>query len=172
MRVVLKTNDPVVLSYATHVLEEAGIELVVFDTHASIMDGSMAMVPRRLMVVDEDFSRAEKLLRDAVPEADAVDLVLRCGSRLRAASAATSARCRYRPSTGALRRAQGRRAHDGIRNFLDGRVIVRQPETGFRAGLDAVMLAAAVPRGRCKALELGAGAGHGQPLPGGAGARH
>ena len=38
---VLKTNNPVVLSYATHVLEEAGIDGVVFDTHASIMDGSM-----------------------------------------------------------------------------------------------------------------------------------
>jgi len=41
----------------------------VFDTHASIMDGSTIMVPRRLMVADEDFNRAEKLLRDAVPEA-------------------------------------------------------------------------------------------------------
>ncbi|HEV7960359.1 MAG TPA: DUF2007 domain-containing protein [Rhizomicrobium sp.] len=69
MRVVLKTNNPVVLSYASHVLEEAGITAMVFDTHASIMDGSMAMVPRRMMVADEDFSRAEKLLRDAVPEA-------------------------------------------------------------------------------------------------------
>ena len=42
--------------------------------------------------------------------------------------------------------------------FLAGRVIVRQPENGFRAGLDAVMLAAAVPEG-ATALELGAGAG-------------
>lgn len=42
--------------------------------------------------------------------------------------------------------------------FLGGRVIVRQLETGFRAGLDAVMLAAAVP-GEGQILELGAGAG-------------
>jgi len=69
MRVVLKSNNPVILSYATHVLEESGIEALVFDTHASIMDGSTIMVPRRLMVADEDFNRAEKLLRDAVPEA-------------------------------------------------------------------------------------------------------
>ena len=69
MRAVLKTNNPVVLSYAAQYLEEAGIDALVFDTHASIMDGSMGMVPRRLMVADEDFSRAEKLLRDAVPEA-------------------------------------------------------------------------------------------------------
>ena len=44
--------------------------------------------------------------------------------------------------------------------FLGGRVLVCQPEDGFRAGLDAVMLAAAVPaRPGEAALELGAGAG-------------
>jgi Predicted O-methyltransferase len=43
--------------------------------------------------------------------------------------------------------------------FLNGRVVVRQSETGFRAGLDAVMLAAAVPNGDGEVLELGAGAG-------------
>jgi tRNA1(Val) A37 N6-methylase TrmN6 len=44
--------------------------------------------------------------------------------------------------------------------FLDGRVKIAQPEAGFRSGLDAVMLAAAVPaRGGQTALELGAGAG-------------
>jgi tRNA1Val (adenine37-N6)-methyltransferase len=44
--------------------------------------------------------------------------------------------------------------------FLDGRVRVRQPVLGFRSGLDAVMLAAAVPaRAGDTVLELGAGAG-------------
>ncbi len=44
--------------------------------------------------------------------------------------------------------------------FLDGRVKARQPETGFRSGLDAVLLAAAIPaQPGQKALELGAGSG-------------
>ncbi len=44
--------------------------------------------------------------------------------------------------------------------FLNGRVVVRQTAGGFRAGLDAVMLAAAVPaRAGDTVLELGAGAG-------------
>jgi tRNA1(Val) A37 N6-methylase TrmN6 len=44
--------------------------------------------------------------------------------------------------------------------FLDGRVKARQPETGFRSGTDAVLLAAAVPaRPGEAALELGAGSG-------------
>jgi hypothetical protein len=32
------------------------------------MDGSMGFLPRRLMVLDEDFDRAQKLLRQAVPD--------------------------------------------------------------------------------------------------------
>jgi hypothetical protein len=69
MRVVLKTVDPVVLNYAANVLEQEGIKAVIFDTHASVMDGSMGFLPRRLMVLDEDFDRAQKLLRQAVPDA-------------------------------------------------------------------------------------------------------
>jgi len=44
--------------------------------------------------------------------------------------------------------------------FLNGRVIVRQLASGFRSGLDAVMLAAAVSASRSdELLELGSGAG-------------
>ena len=69
MRAVLKTTDPVVLNYAANLLSQEGIEAVVFDTHASVMDGSMGFLPRRLMVSDGDFAQAEKLLRAAIPEA-------------------------------------------------------------------------------------------------------
>jgi len=69
MRAVLKSTDPVVISYAVNVLSQEGIESVVFDTHASIMDGSMGFLPRRLMVADDDFPRARTLLREAVPDA-------------------------------------------------------------------------------------------------------
>ena len=48
----------------------------------------------------------------------------------------------------------------GAEHFLDGKVRVEQSATGFRSGLDAVMLAAAIPaRPGQAALELGAGAG-------------
>ncbi|HEY6579319.1 MAG TPA: methyltransferase [Rhizomicrobium sp.] len=44
--------------------------------------------------------------------------------------------------------------------FLDGRIVARQPVDGFRASIDAVMLAAAIPaRHRDELLELGSGAG-------------
>ncbi len=69
MRAVLKTIDPVVLNFAASLLAREGIESVIFDTHASVMDGSMGFLPRRLMVLDEDFAQADQLLRAAVPEA-------------------------------------------------------------------------------------------------------
>jgi len=68
MRAVLKSNDAVLLNYAANLLSQEGIESVLFDEHASIMDGSAGFLPRRLMVLDEDFSRADRLLRDAVPD--------------------------------------------------------------------------------------------------------
>jgi Putative prokaryotic signal transducing protein len=65
MREILKTNNPVELNFAEVVLKDAGIETVEFDTHMSIMDGSMVIIPRRLMVADEDEAMARALLRDA-----------------------------------------------------------------------------------------------------------
>lgn len=43
--------------------------------------------------------------------------------------------------------------------FLGGRLIVTQPERGFRAGLDSVLLGAAVGAGARTLLDLGAGVG-------------
>jgi hypothetical protein len=66
MREVLKSNNPVELSFAEAVLKAAGIDSVVFDTNMSVLDGSMVILPRRLMVSDDDADRAVALLRDAL----------------------------------------------------------------------------------------------------------
>jgi hypothetical protein len=68
MREVLKTNDPILLNFAQAVLKDAGIEAVIFDTHASIMDGSSGFLPRRLMVGDDDITQAQRVLKEAFPE--------------------------------------------------------------------------------------------------------
>ena len=65
MKEVLRTNDLVLLSYASHVLAEAGIEAVVFDAHMSAVEGSIGAFPRRLMVQDEDRARALRELGNA-----------------------------------------------------------------------------------------------------------
>jgi hypothetical protein len=68
MRAVLTTNDAVLLDFARVLLADAGIEAAVFDSHMSIMDGSLGVLPRRLMVPDHKFTQAEGLLRDALPD--------------------------------------------------------------------------------------------------------
>jgi tRNA1(Val) A37 N6-methylase TrmN6 len=123
MRPVLKTNNPVLLSFAQSLLGEAQIECVVFDENASVMDGSLGILPRRLMVADTDLERGKAVLRE-----------------------------------GMERRNQPTETTED--KFLGGRLTVRQPLQGFRAGLDAVMLAAAVPaKSDESVLELGSGAG-------------
>ncbi len=65
MRELLRTNDHVELSLSTALLDDAGIGHVVLDTHASILEGSISAIPRRLMVLDEDFDAARVALVDA-----------------------------------------------------------------------------------------------------------
>jgi hypothetical protein len=66
MREILKSNNMVELNFAEVVLKDAGIPSVVLDTHASIMDGSMVIVPRRLMVADDDEARARAIVAEAL----------------------------------------------------------------------------------------------------------
>lgn len=61
----MKTNDLVALSYATHLLDEAGIDHLVLDQHMSVLEGSLGILPRRLVVSDDDFTAALRLLRNA-----------------------------------------------------------------------------------------------------------
>ena len=68
MRDVLKTNDAVLLNFAEALLADAGIPAVVFDAHMSIMDGSLGVLPRRLMVSEEDYVRAKEVLADALSD--------------------------------------------------------------------------------------------------------
>ena len=65
MRELLRTNDPVLLSWLTALLADAGIEAIVLDTHASIMEGSIGAIPRRLMVIEEDYRQARRVLTEA-----------------------------------------------------------------------------------------------------------
>lgn len=69
MRAVLKTNNPVLLNFAEVLLADAGLQTVVFDGEMSIMDGSVGILPRRLMVADQDFTRAQAILRDGIKDA-------------------------------------------------------------------------------------------------------
>ena len=65
MKELVRSNDPVLLSWLDAALTEAGIEALVLDVHTSILEGSAGAIPRRLMVLDEDHARARRILNDA-----------------------------------------------------------------------------------------------------------
>ena len=64
MKPVLTTNDPVRLDFAEALLKDAQIASFRFDEQMSRTEGSIGILPRRLMVADEDLARAEDVLRD------------------------------------------------------------------------------------------------------------
>jgi Putative prokaryotic signal transducing protein len=68
MREVLRSNDAVRLSWLVALLADAGIAAVVFDTHTSILEGSIGALQRRLMVDEEDHAKALRVLKDAGEE--------------------------------------------------------------------------------------------------------
>ncbi|HWT98144.1 MAG TPA: DUF2007 domain-containing protein [Terriglobales bacterium] len=68
MEELTRSNDPIRLSFLTHLLSEAGIEVVVLDQHTSQMFfGSLTGLEQRLMVASEDIAQARRLMREAEP---------------------------------------------------------------------------------------------------------
>lgn len=65
MVTLMQTTNVVVLSVAESLLREAGIETVVADTHMSVLEGSLGVLPRRLLVAEEHAARAKRLLTEA-----------------------------------------------------------------------------------------------------------
>ena len=70
MKEVMRSNDAIRRSWATAMLRGEGIEVVELDRHASVLDGSVLAIQRRLMVDDEDFDHAARILRDAEADLD------------------------------------------------------------------------------------------------------
>ena len=62
---VFRTNDLVALSFAEALLKGEGIASLRFDQNISVMEGSIGVFPRRLMVDDDDEAAAKDLLRIA-----------------------------------------------------------------------------------------------------------
>ncbi|HET6468396.1 MAG TPA: DUF2007 domain-containing protein [Geminicoccaceae bacterium] len=60
---LVRTNDLVHLSWAEAMLRAAGIPTLLLDSHFSAVEGSLGVLPRRLMVEEDDLERAQEVLR-------------------------------------------------------------------------------------------------------------
>jgi hypothetical protein len=53
------------LSFLTALLRDGGVEAVLLDAYASVTDGSIGAIPRRLAVSAADERRARRILAEA-----------------------------------------------------------------------------------------------------------
>jgi hypothetical protein len=65
MKELIRTNDAVVISFVESLLKDAGIGCLVADQNMSVLDGSIGVLPRRVMVLEDDMDAARRILVDA-----------------------------------------------------------------------------------------------------------
>lgn len=65
MKELLRTNDPVIISVVTSLLKDASIAFMVADENMSILEGSLGVIPRRILVDSDRMSQARTLMHDA-----------------------------------------------------------------------------------------------------------
>jgi hypothetical protein len=65
VRELVRTNDVVLVTAIEALLKGAGIEHVVLDQNMSVLEGSLGILPRRILVADEDAAAARRVLTDA-----------------------------------------------------------------------------------------------------------
>ena len=130
MRELVRTNDIVLVSAIGALLDGANIHHLVLDQNMSIIEGSLGVLPRRILVHEDDN-------RAGAPDSHAMPgLPTNCG-----------------PMT----EPSGEFTEDA---FLGGQLRLRQPKSGHRAGHDAMLLAAATPaRPGDRVVDFGAGVG-------------
>ncbi len=64
MKELFSTNDITKVVYAETILNSNDIVSFVLDMNTSVLEGSIGILPRRLMVLSVDYERASKLLND------------------------------------------------------------------------------------------------------------
>jgi tRNA1(Val) A37 N6-methylase TrmN6 len=127
---LVRTNNAVLITAIEALLKSADIPHMVLDQHMSVLEGSLGILPRRILVDEEHQEAARQLLEDA--------------------GLAHELRPEQPRTTSEL-------TDDEV---LGGRLRLVQKRRGHRVGHDAILLAAATgARPGDQAIDLGAGVG-------------
>lgn len=70
MEELLRSNDLVYLSFICHVLDEEGINYLRLDEHMSAVEGSLGILPRRILVEAGRIARARAAIDAALAALD------------------------------------------------------------------------------------------------------
>ncbi|MBU6406712.1 MAG: DUF2007 domain-containing protein [Alphaproteobacteria bacterium] len=64
MRELARSNDLALLDFLKTALQSQALEVFILDEETSAIDGLAFGLSRRLMILDEDWSRAQAILQD------------------------------------------------------------------------------------------------------------
>ncbi|UGV25268.1 DUF2007 domain-containing protein [Rhodopseudomonas boonkerdii] len=65
MREIMRTNDMVLVSAVGALLDGANIHHLLLDQNMSVLEGSLGIIPRRILVHEDDVRQARALLTEA-----------------------------------------------------------------------------------------------------------
>jgi hypothetical protein len=65
MREMIRTNDPVTISFTESLLKDAKIAHFIADQNMSIAEGSIGVLAKRVLVDEDRFEEARRLMIDA-----------------------------------------------------------------------------------------------------------
>lgn len=65
MEELMRTTDPVLISFVESELKAFDIHFLILDTHTSILEGSIGAIPRRILVERANLTVARRILTDA-----------------------------------------------------------------------------------------------------------
>lgn len=65
MRELMRTNDAVLISAVEALLDGAGIAHLLVDQNMSVLEGSIGIFPRRILVGEDELAAARRLLVEA-----------------------------------------------------------------------------------------------------------
>jgi hypothetical protein len=65
VRELIRTNDAVLVTAIEALLNGAGIKHLVLDQNMSVLEGSLGILPRRILVPQERVQQARRLLQEA-----------------------------------------------------------------------------------------------------------
>ncbi|SLN65879.1 hypothetical protein TRL7639_03727 [Falsiruegeria litorea R37] len=64
MKELLRSTDPTIMAFASALLEGEDIDCFQMDVNMSILEGGIGIFPRRMMVREEDYDYAVRVMRD------------------------------------------------------------------------------------------------------------
>ena len=65
MHEIVRSNNPVLLNFVEVLLKDAGLSPLLVDVHTSAVEGSIGVLPRRILIEESELSRARQVLREA-----------------------------------------------------------------------------------------------------------